>query len=358
MSQWQQCPKCGRLVAVDRSDPSESALCPECASEVPVGSAEALGENDAAPPPAAEPAVALEAYPTELVTTEVGIVPPDQSMPDVIAPDFAPPTETAVPAAYGPPEDIAASRGEAKPGSTSASPTPPAEPAAEEEALSGQILDEASILALPAGEPISVAEPALEEPGVVGGPSPGTEITPSLEAETLQEPGVVTLMCPICGGTFGARDLRLAPSGKALEDEVAAELEELLSRVRQPGETGDFAPQLAAADFRIAVPEEEARRRPFARPPGKKVNILKELVSWVGGGLLGLIIAYYLLVLIRGDHGNFLRIPLPGIKSTYKYSPSWFPPFLRDVPSQNSSEPEETEVPPAGNKRSSRNREA
>ncbi len=145
------------------------------------------------------------------------------------------------------------------------------------------------------------------------------------------------LMCPHCHGVFPLAEAHLASTGEAIPAEVVRKIEEQLGiRPSQPegypsGEWSSAA-TVPVSTVSIQVSEEETRARPFGRQPRKKVNVLKELVSWVGGAVLGLLIAYYLLVLIRGDHGNFLKIPLPGVRSTYKYSPSWFPSFMKPSP--------------------------
>ena len=146
------------------------------------------------------------------------------------------------------------------------------------------------------------------------------------------------LVCPHCQGTFSLGQAQLASSGEKIPAEVVRAIEEHLSgRPSQPerfpsGEWSSAATAVPFSTISIQVPEEESRARPFARQPRKKVNVFKEFVSWVVGAVLGLLIAYYLLVLIRGDHGNFLKIPLPGVRSTYKYSPSWFPSFMKPSP--------------------------
>ncbi len=159
--------------------------------------------------------------------------------------------------------------------------------------------------------------------------------------------GPVFLLCPLCGGKFDVSECRLPETGDPLGGQAAQALSQILRRSPYPSTEGVSVatwPGVGPADqmgIQIAVPEEEARRRPFARQPQRKKNIFKELLSWVGGGILGLVIAYYLIVLIRGDHGNFLKLPLPGIKSSYKYSPNWFPGFLK-VGRESSNQAAET----------------
>ena len=160
-----------------------------------------------------------------------------------------------------------------------------------------------------------------------------TEGTPTAAVPTF----TLELVCPHCQGVFSLGEAQLASTGETIPAELVRAIEEQLSgRSSQPEgyPSGEWsaAATVPVSTVSIQVPEEETRARPFARQPRKKVNVLKELVSWVGGAVLGLLIAYYLLVLIRGDHGNFLKIPLPGVRSTYKYSPSWFPSFMKPSP--------------------------
>jgi len=154
------------------------------------------------------------------------------------------------------------------------------------------------------------------------------------------------LLCPHCHQRFPLAKAQLASTGESLPEEVARVLEEQLeaqlARTEGAWAGGWHPAQISPGTVRIQVPEEEQRARPFARQPRKKVNVLKELISWVGGAVLGLLIAYYLLVLIRGDTGNFLKLPLPGLRSTYKYSPSWFPSFLKPSASGEKNSAEET----------------
>ncbi|MCS7237546.1 MAG: hypothetical protein NZ899_04665 [Thermoguttaceae bacterium] len=173
-----------------------------------------------------------------------------------------------------------------------------------------------------------------EEPA----PGPTGEV-----AELPPEKVGVEFRCPHCDGHLRIADLRVAATGEGLSPHLVSQIEALLLAPLKPADSPaviSFPPpsDVPGVGFRIAVPEEEARRRPFARPAYKKVNIVKELIGWVAGGLLGLVIAYYLLVLIRGDHGNFLKVPLPGIRSTYKYSPSWFPWFLKEAAAEDTGE--------------------
>ena len=60
-----------------------------------------------------------------------------------------------------------------------------------------------------------------------------------------------------------------------------------------------------------------------------KHSILRLLFGWASSGFVGLLLAYYGLNWIKGEQGNFLKLPLPGIPHTYQYSPEWFPDWLQ-----------------------------
>lgn len=88
----------------------------------------------------------------------------------------------------------------------------------------------------------------------------------------------------------------------------------------------DFARQDAD---REAGPTGATALRPRRR---KQKSMARELAGWVFGGVAGLVIAYYLLNFIRGESGNFLEIPLPGVSHTYQHSPDWFPGWMKAAP--------------------------
>lgn len=179
---------------------------------------------------------------------------------------------------------------------------------------------------------VTVAEAALREGPAAEGP------------EVAVEPEPVTLICPTCGGNFDLRECRLAATGETLPPGVVDAVRASLSGGGSAFGAVGAPPVWVTAEtgsrggIQIVVPEGEARRRPFARQPVDKKRLIKDLVGWVVGGVLGLVIAYYLIVIIRGDHGNFLRVPLPGIKSSYKYSPDWFPSFMKTDSSSPAAE--------------------
>jgi hypothetical protein len=102
-------------------------------------------------------------------------------------------------------------------------------------------------------------------------------------------------------------------------------------------EAFDFAKtDSETADASAAAAALRPRRRP------REKSLIRELASWVFGGVAGLLIAYYALNWIRGEQGNFLKIPLPGVPHTYKHSPDWFPGWLKAAPDSEDSSPDET----------------
>lgn len=169
-----------------------------------------------------------------------------------------------------------------------------------------------------------------------------------LAGENVAPPPTLELICPHCQQSFSMAEARWAVNGDIVGPEAVQALQQFLNeqRLREGLPAGEAGWGIGAPPLQFAVAEGEEGARPFARRPRPQVNVLKEIVGIVGGGILGLLIAYYALVLIRGDHGNFLKLPLPGIPSTYKYSPSWFPSFLKpaapaESPAENDSAPAE-----------------
>ncbi|NQT11283.1 MAG: hypothetical protein HQ582_00950, partial [Planctomycetes bacterium] len=97
-----------------------------------------------------------------------------------------------------------------------------------------------------------------------------------------------------------------------------------------------FGGEAESGDSEASVMEGMARRRE------RQKGGWRTLVGPIVGGIAGLVIAYYLLNLIRGEAGNFLKIPLPGVSHTYKYSPGWFPGFLQPSADDASQSEDET----------------
>jgi len=111
----------------------------------------------------------------------------------------------------------------------------------------------------------------------------------------------------------------------------------------------DIRPQEAAAHtgaFDFAREDAEAEAGPTGatglRPRRRKQkSMARELAGWVFGGVAGLVIAYYLLNFIRGEAGNFLKIPVPGVSHTYQHSPDWFPGWMKAAPESEEDASEE-----------------
>ena len=123
------------------------------------------------------------------------------------------------------------------------------------------------------------------------------------------------------------------------EEEAAAMAPPQAAEPEAAIDTFDFS-QLAtaAAEGTAGVP---ISARPRKRA---EVSPIKELIGIVLGGLMGLLIGYYLLNIFWGQRYNFLKIYLPGVKHTYKYAPAWVPPWLKGADSTTQAEPEN--IPP------------
>ena len=98
------------------------------------------------------------------------------------------------------------------------------------------------------------------------------------------------------------------------------------------------APQTTASGFDMSAGSESTpstkRRRPVRpKTEKKKVSTGKFILEIVGGGLLAFILFPYIMVLIEVTTGaqSNIPIPAPGIKSTYKYIPEWWPEWAMFV---------------------------
>jgi len=77
------------------------------------------------------------------------------------------------------------------------------------------------------------------------------------------------------------------------------------------------------------------------RPKKKKRSAFFTILEWVFGGVAGLLIAYYAINFIRGESGNFLEVPLPGVPHTYKHCPAWWPGWLKPWAGEEDSDPQQ-----------------
>jgi hypothetical protein len=196
--------------------------------------------------------------------------------------------------------------------------------------------------------------------------------------EEAAEEEVAQVRCPCCQAEYALSDAIVLATGEPLGRIAAARVTaEGLPRHEEPSEAAasterapgidvwgkaDGMPQIdtgqgtqtpavtvdaEAFAFGDKAPEAaDASALPAAFPPRRKPkqkSFLRELVSWVFGGVAGLLIAYYALNWIRGEQGNFLKIPLPGVPHTYKHSPDWFPSCLKSAPDPEDPAPDETE---------------
>jgi len=175
-------------------------------------------------------------------------------------------------------------------------------------------------------------------------------------AEAAASEETVRVRCPHCQAEYPLRQVVVVTTGAELGPAMAA----AVSRYLLSGEgTSSEAPALDVWAKADGVPQidlgEDARSQAvsdhagafdFARedaqaeagptgPAGlrprrrNQKSVARELAGWVFGGVAGLVIAYYLLNFIRGEAGNFLKIPLPGVSHSYQYSPDWFPGWMQ-----------------------------
>ncbi|MBX7169018.1 MAG: hypothetical protein K1X74_21965 [Pirellulales bacterium] len=69
---------------------------------------------------------------------------------------------------------------------------------------------------------------------------------------------------------------------------------------------------LGASNWEVEAAAMPSALRRRQKSPGF-FAMLRQFISIVGGGLVGLVIGYYLLVLIGGPPANFLQVKLPGM---------------------------------------------
>lgn len=217
------------------------------------------------------------------------------------------------------------------------------------------------------------AEEPVEEPAEAGDET--EESAPEAAAtDKIEEEPVLRVRCPTCEAEHPLSEMVLVDTGEPFGPDVAAAVARALSadQAAPSGEgaagvpgldvwaKADSAPQLdlgqgvqagaptadagafrlggeaASGDSETSVMEGMARRRE------RQKGGWRTLVGPIVGGIAGLVIAYYLLNLIRGEAGNFLKIPLPGVSHTYRYSPGWFPGFLQPSADDASQSEDET----------------
>ena len=190
--------------------------------------------------------------------------------------------------------------------------------------------------------------------------TPVAETTPDADQEK-----VVAVRCPHCEAEYPLCDVIVVETGDALGSGAAAAAARALLGGEADGsqaptldvwakaegmpqiDLGDGGgPQAIAADaaaFDFAAEDAEAETdeegKPRPRRRRRQKSGVRTAAGIVLGGLGGVLIAYYAINWLRPETGNFLHIPLPGLPHTYKYSPDWFPGFLRpDSVSEESLE--------------------
>lgn len=236
------------------------------------------------------------------------------------------------------------------------------EPVAEAEESAGEVEEKGP--EEPADDGAKSADESLETLGDTPAPAEATPAPPS-QAESLR------VRCPACEAEFRLSQMIVASTGARL----GAAAETAVAGATAPpgaGETGDPGPMLDVWARADSVPQidlgEAAGAQAVSADPGafdfarddadaadgsgsvaaarqerrrKQKSGLRAIMGPVFGGIAGLVIAYYLLNWIRGEAGNFLEIPLPGVPHTYKHSPDWFPGWMKPQPDSEDAAPEE-----------------
>ena len=342
MSWIATCKICHERVAIPEGiDQSESVCCPLCRaefllSEMPPEVGEVSDEPN--PPPEVVPAAALFDEGHERQSPE----PPACEVDETIDESEGLVVEEEADAERDEPSDceLAEAADEAK--------SPPDEtvPAPDE-----------------AREPV----PEVEEP-VSDTPETAPE-TPS----TVSQAESMRVRCPVCDAEYGLSQVIVVSTGERLGAEaapaaggkighsglgIAADEKPALDvwakadgapQIDLGGGAGTHVVTAEAGSFHFAQEGAEAadasggtgslpvssRHWPQASGTQRRRNQhsgLRTLAGPVIGGIAGLVVAYYLLNWMRGEAGNFLNIPLPGVPHTYKHSPDWFPSWLKPAP--------------------------
>jgi hypothetical protein len=87
----------------------------------------------------------------------------------------------------------------------------------------------------------------------------------------------------------------------------------LAVEIELPAVEGAAGPYLALSDDERSATVRGDRGRATRRTSRNSPGLLSHLVGVVGGGMMGLVIAYYLLNWIGGPQYNFLELNLPGL---------------------------------------------
>ena len=102
--------------------------------------------------------------------------------------------------------------------------------------------------------------------------------------------------------------------------------------LRVEGETAAAAPSEtleadeAFAGFAAVQESKEAGATTAAkmrRKQSKRGNPLVQLIGLVGGGVVGLLLGYYVLNFFWGEQHDYLKVWLPGVAHTAKHRPTW-----------------------------------
>ncbi|MFH1921943.1 MAG: hypothetical protein ABIP48_18915 [Planctomycetota bacterium] len=203
-------------------------------------------------------------------------------------------------------------------------------------------------------------------------PEPSTHEPPEATPATPQHAESPRVRCPACEAEYGLSQMIVVSTGSRLGAAAAAAVAGATAHSatgESPGEgpmldvwaRADTVPQIdlgeaagaqvvsaepGAFDFArddseaadgsgsVAAARQERRR--------KQKSGLRTIMGPIFGGIAGLVIAYYLLNWIRGEAGNFMEIPLPGVPHTYKYSPEWFPGWMKPEADSEDVASEET----------------
>jgi len=160
-------------------------------------------------------------------------------------------------------------------------------------------------------------------------------------------PEVVRVRCPCCAEEYPLSEALVAATGEPLGPAAAAAVAD--GTVRSEGveaaspwaaihaaphiDTGVEAGAASGAfDFARGDADEGTRPGGIASRRlrgGPEKSMFRALGGWVFGGVGGLVIGYYLINAMLGERGDILKVPLPGIRHTYKHSPGWFPRWLQ-----------------------------
>lgn len=122
--------------------------------------------------------------------------------------------------------------------------------------------------------------------------------------------------CPHCLAEAALGELTVAATGEPLDAGILAEA---LAAPADAEPLPHASLGLATVASSPAVPTAAWTRQ---APSGK--SLVGQAIGIVLGGLLAIPLAYYILNAVGGEAFDWLSVPLPGVRHTYRHLPNWW----------------------------------